>query len=78
MFALTSFGNMGFAQSQCSREYLNIDHGEFIKLNFMCQKTTVVSSVSSVGILLSKELPRGSDNALSVCHTDLLQKDSVS
>lgn len=77
-FALMSFGNMGFAKAQCSREYINYGHGEFINLNFMCEKTTVISEVYSSGILLSEQVPNGSDNAMAVCHSDMLEEHTES
>lgn len=77
-FALMSFGNMGFAKAQCSREYINYGHGEYIHLNFMCEKTTVISEVYSSGILLSEQVPNGSDNAIAVCHEDMLEEHTES
>ena len=77
-FAITSFGNMGFAKAQCSREYINYGHGEFVHLNFMCEKTTVISEVYSSGILLSEQVPNGSDNAIAACHTDMLKEGTES
>ena len=77
-FALMSFGNMGFAKAQCSREYINYGHGEFVHLNFMCEKTTVISEVYSSGIMLSEQVPNGSDNAIAVCHEDMLETGTES
>lgn len=77
-FAVTSFGNMGFAKAQCSREYINYGHGEFVNLNFMCEKTTVISEVYSSGILLSEQVPNGSDNAIAICHSDMLVEGTES
>ena len=75
----TSFGNMGFSKTVCSKDLLEFGGKlALISLDFQCEKTTHISEVIDSGVLLSHKLDLGSDNVLATCDSNHYTKDSIS
>ena len=78
LYALTSFGNMGFPKPVCGKEVLNWDHEIKHQIQFTCERSTTISDVFDVGVQLSESLPGGSDNTLASCDSNSLKPDTIS
>ena len=76
-YALTSFGNVGFAKAVCSKDIIDWQVST-VKMNFQCEKTTQITEVLDAGILLSEILDGGSDNVLAICDSKHLVPGSKS
>lgn len=77
VYALTSFGNIGFAKAVCSKDIINWELTT-VKMNFQCEKTTQITEVLDAGILLSEILDGGTDNTLAICDSKHLVPGSKS
>ena len=78
LYALTSFGNMGFSKTICGKEIIDWTQSDSIKIQFQCDKTTEITDVLDSGILLSSSLPGGTDNVLATCDSKHLVPGSFS
>lgn len=76
-YALTSFGNIGFAKAVCSKDLIDWELTT-VKMNFQCEKTTQITEVLDAGILLSEYLDVGTDNTLAICDSKHLVPGSLS
>ena len=52
LYAQTSFGNMGFSKAICRKELINWED-EAVEMEFRCEKTTEITDVLDVGVLIS-------------------------
>ena len=78
-YAKTSFGNMGFSKSVCSKEIIDFNEElPLINIQFQCERTTTISDVLDCGLLLSSKLDLGSDNVLATCDSSHYLEGSVS